>query len=507
MRKHHGKWWSSGHVPRQEFSTGTSAPSASATPIFSFINEDDLQPSTCQAVDLYWFYAGSQGTINLYATNVGVPQPNPSISSPTVISAPPSATRNITVTLGININTSTSVFRWSPVNVPQGWYILNVSLPAQSLNTESDPFYVHTGNDTSCISSFLTSASSLNTPAPKPTSSILPTASTVATVSQSTALSIGTVIGATFGLAIVIGAILMTYIWCKRGRSSKTKRRHAKGGYPNRWKELGSADSRGALRDSQPRPYHQPSNNSMGTAIHSTQSDEGTGAEKSSMHSKLESSALSCEEDVALSTLPVLTHQSSRSRTFAVDRPQSLSSSTTLGLSSQGHSAMPERVPPVRDATSKRRSLDSVAYPPSRSPLSPTANSSPPNRDQRAFVQIPSTRHQDSRLSLQPGSQTTLDAEKQANRQSFGRKRKPVPVYDGEEPTLPSVPPNLPTSPVSQSSTPLEAIFSSSPSPGHYVTRHQSVQESGHSDQMHKGNLGPGDKQLHYLIPDMPMSQ
>lgn len=472
---------------------GTST-TGSPIPVFSFIDDSSLQPLTCQAVYVYWFYTGPKGTINLYASNAGVSQvaSPPPVSSSTVGSSVVDATiPNITVTIATNLDPSVFRFSWSPVNVPQGWYILNASMPTLSYSAQSVPFYVRTSNNTSCIT---TSASSLT----NSTSASL--ASPVRAASQSVGISIGTIIGATFGLVIVVAVIIFAYIWSKRGRK-KSSRPHSKGEYPTRWKELGSADSRAAFRSSQSRPYHPSPNNSLGTVLHLAQSEEGVGAEKSSIHSKLESLAFSCEpEDVALSTLPVLKHQPSRSRTFAVDRPDSSSSSTTLGLSTHSHSPMPERRPSVHDALSKRRSLDAVGYPPTRPTSSPTAHPSQPTRDQRASMQVPTAHRQDSRLSYQPGRPATADAAKQANRQSFGKKRKPVPAYDGEEP------PALPTSPASpSSSSPLETFFSTSPassSIGHYVTRHQSTHEPGHPDPM-----GGGIKPLHYLIPDMPVSQ
>lgn len=370
-------------------------------------------------------------------------------------------------------------FRWSSVNVPQGWYFINASIPSQRYSVQSVPFYVFNGNDTSCISTSTSSVDDSPTSIPSP----------VAASSRPETITIGAIIGASFGLAIVVAVLITAYIWLKRGRGKRID----KSEYPNtthHWKELGSSESRNALRGDQP---YRRSNNSFGTALHSAQSDEGAGADKSSIHSKLESTTLSCEQDVALATLPVLQHQSSRSRTFAVDRHASLSSLTTPGPSSNGHSPTPERRSSVRDTKSNRRSLDSVSYPPTR-----------PNPTQlnRASMQLPNT---DSRSSLPLGS---VEAMKQANRQSIGRKRKPVPIYDEEEPSSPSVPPPLPTSPVSQSSSPLEAFMSASPtasSIGHYVTRNHTIQESGHPDLAR--NLGPGDRPVHYLIPDLPMAQ
>ena len=449
-------------------------------PVLTFIDDDALQAFTCQAINVHWNYTGPSGSINLYTTNVGVPQTSSKGSSSTVNTS----TTNITVTLGTNIDTSNSSFRWGSVDVPEGWYILNASMPAQSYSAQSDPFYVQTGNDTSCISSSTSNSKSAN---PSPHPDIIP---------------IAAIIGASFGLTIVVATMVVAYIFFRKGRPRKSNRRTRKDEYPNSphdWKGLGSVDSEGGLRGSQPRPYHQSPNQSLGTIIHSTQSDEGAEVEKSSIHSKLESTGLSCEEDVALSQLPVLQHQSSRSHTFAVDRPYSSSSSTTLGPSNHGHSSTSDR--PARDGISNRRSLDSMAYPPTRPTLSTEASLSRLNRDPRASMPPSGASYDDSRSSLPPGNPPTVDATKQTNRQSFGRKRKPAPVYDGEEPASPSVPP-LPTSP----SSPFEAFLSASPSAsnsvGHYVSRNHSLLP----DQTYGGNFGPAVKPLHYLIPDMPVS-
>jgi hypothetical protein len=110
-------------------------------------------------------------------------------------------------------------------------------------------------------------------------------------------------------------------------------------------------------------------------------------------------------------------------------------------------------------------------------------------------------------------------ATKQANRQSLGRKRKPVPAYDpNHDPSSPVPPTAFHAPPV-----PSPSLYSSDPSPSpepstvnqsanggggaHYATRSQLGQDQSVPDLTHKSSFGPGGAEgpLHYLIPDMPM--
>jgi len=168
---------------------------------------------------------------------------------------------------------------------------------------------------------------------------------------------------------------------------------------------------------------------------------------------------------VAMSALPVLNRQSSRTRP---DHTYSASSSSSI-VNEFGKSSSARY--------SNQHSIDSSAiYPPS-------------SRESGTQYSLSNTI--DPSFPPPPSS---IGSNKQTRRQSIGKKRKPAPVYKPSE--ADEHEPLSSTSAVlsNQHSTNTEL---SSPSP---FQRQLS----------HKNSFGPGGiegKPLHYLIPDMPLSQ
>ena len=480
-------------------STTSSATDASPTPIFLFLNDNAIQPRTCQSVRIMWFYGGPSATVNLYVTNDGVSQaPAPSLtSSSTSSSSTPSTSRQprptnsaITVTkaIGTNIDLDNFSYNWSSVDVSQGWYILNASVPAwESYSTVSSPFYVFTGSNTSCLSAH--SSSTTNSVSHTPTiasATFAPMITSSAGATQGNGspwdpMPLGAILGASLGGFALLVVIVIFYFWYIKRRRGKSARIHGGGSSPHHWK-LGSADSRGSLRKVGPRSHK--ANDSVGTVIYS---DEAGGVEKSSIESKRDSTVLSHEPEYTVAALPALTH-ASLPRTV-IDRPRSTTSLTSNNLPLDDNELPPRTL--VHHASGN--SVDSMTYPPVRDsfqhiPIQPPA---------------PSTTAQDESVAVP--APITPDPEKKLHRQSTGRKRKPVPIYDGNEDfsTLSSAP----VRPISASAlSPTEAFIAASPLPngvGHYVTRNQSSQEF-RPELAHKNSFGPGVKPLHYILPDMP---
>lgn len=420
------------------------------------------------------------------------------------------------------------------MNVPQGWYIINASMPAQSYSAVSVPFFVHSGPDTSCIAPITTSSTGGGT-SPTTTGAPVPSNIPVAGASHT---NLAAIIGVSIGAVVLVAIILLAWLWLYR-RGKKTK--NSGGNYPSashRWNGLSSTDSRTAFAGigigSKQSKGPQNRSASIGTVLNGG-SEEAVGAEKNSLHSKSDTSPFG-DHGVAL---PVLQNQSPRSRSTAPSRTFSTSSSTlnTTGATefttpSRKHSALPE---------STRHSTDSATYPPNStsshagrnstqfgaydrtsgnnnhtSNLSQSTNTHSHSSHQPLIAPSPVSpqpRYRDSNISV------AMDATKQSNRQSLGKRRKPVPSYDASTELsshMPTVPPSTSPSPIPPSPGP-EGPFApssvgstgplSSGSPAHYATRNQAGKDGSRPELMHKSSFGPAgldNKQLHYLIPDMP---
>ncbi|KDR81203.1 hypothetical protein GALMADRAFT_1358411 [Galerina marginata CBS 339.88] len=123
------------------------------------------QAITCQPVTITWFYSGAVSPLNLIATNAGVSQDDPAPALTSSSESTPSRTSPtarivptgshpvavVTVPMAMDVDPVSSSFQWSSVNITQGWYIVNATMDALGYNSLSSPFFVHTGNDSSCI--------------------------------------------------------------------------------------------------------------------------------------------------------------------------------------------------------------------------------------------------------------------------------------------------------------------------------------------------------------------
>ncbi|KAF4616479.1 hypothetical protein D9613_008699 [Agrocybe pediades] len=545
---------------------------SNATPSPDLIFLQIPQATTCKPLQMMGFYSGSDGTVDLFATNVGVPQDAdpPSTSSirrntftnerraiPTGATPQPTTPINERIVTGLSASVDLS-YTWQEVNVPQGWYIINASIPSRSYFATSDLFYVFTGSDTSCVlsttpTSSSTSSTAISTSSSTSVSTSSPsnTAGSAIVGSASSSTKVGTIAGVCIGafafVIIILTAWFLLYRKAKRTMASGGGNGNGGHGKPAKWNGLSSVDSRTAVvgggKKAFPSPHYQTHSSSKAT-IPVNASQEMLGAEKNSTYSD--------PFGGPAVAMPVL-HQQAAVRTKMGSRTYSASSSTSLGFGNGNeYAAAPARRPSVPDSVTGRRSIDSQnTYPPS--PITPngggrnsTFTAASMSRSQSIST---SHTHQTSALSnfnsnpsstshspssqghllhqsqpsisslhpLAPPSQTTTQdaitpAAKQTNRQSVGpggaKKRKPVPVYDPNEDTRSS-----PFTAGSSSSSPVSSspLPPSSPSPdhaGHYAMRNQAGQDQSQHDLVHKSSFGPGGiegKPLHYLIPDMPM--
>jgi hypothetical protein len=217
-----------------------------------------------------------------------------------------------------------------------------------------------------------------------------------------------------------------------------------------------------------------------------SEDDNILGAEKSGTQLNLKVLNLSEDQGLALSNLPVLHHELSRTKP---DQSYSASSSTS------NLNDFVNKSPSARHSARPSISISSTVYPPSFGIPSRESPQNVVGYDMTSttgapffFDQASASPSPNSARSFQfPSAQTTHASReaKQIHRQSSTRKRKPVPLYDASEDDSPVV-----------TNSPL-ATFS--------VTG-ESV---AFPELSHKGSFGPGGiegKQLHYLIPDMPIT-
>ena len=442
------------------------------------------QPTSCASTTFSWSYNGPNDPLLLQVTNVGVTQdapPSTTTSSSTNSSiataryfersAPtiPISPMNLTVTLVTNYNPSALSYDWNTVNVSQGWYILLAIIRTNPISqTPSLPFFVRTGSNISCLDVTGKTPTPTNTPSASSSLSL----NTSTPVSGTSTSKVPTIVGVSVGMAVLVIGVLIVlwFILTRKRKSNRTSDGYNKYSF-HRWKGL--SDSRGGFdanapkyRSSRSHLVSQPA--SFVTTLGPEFEVGIIGLEKSTD-----------EHGVALSTLPVLQHQSSRSRP---DHTYSASSSSSNVNEFGGKSS-------TRYST--QHSIESSAvYPPS-------------TRESGQYIVAPDvvrshslsttgTRNSfsnsiDPPISPSfplPPSITSREA-KQMHRQSIGKKRKPAPVYQ------PSAD---------------EHISSTSAT---FAPPHSTNTELSFPELSHKGSFGPGGiegKPLHYLIPDMPLS-
>ncbi|KAF8970434.1 hypothetical protein BDZ97DRAFT_1791367 [Flammula alnicola] len=413
------------------------------------------QAITCTSLDISCTRHNTNYVVRAVPT--GVTQPTPLV----------------TALVATNVEPYNMEYTWPAVDIAQGWYILNASMSSMSYSTTSSPFFVHNGTDTSCFTSNSGTSSTSATPTgSQPSSSSpstpLPSISLPQSASSSST-NLGVIIGVSIGAVALVAAVFSLWLCFYRKRNPAVSGGGSHGF--RQWNGLSSTDSRGGLMGHTSKNYaagrsgRYPHAESVGTIpVSASEEAVAIGAEKSSIHSQFgDTSPFDDRPGVALAALPVLQHQSARSKPTGVSRTYSTSSSI-----SNEFGAPPARRPSVPDSITGRQSIDSTTYPPS-SPISSNLRASSqfiPNSITSATMTH--TAHMSASTSSHAG--LAPDATKQANRQSFGaRKRKPVPAYDpNAEPTSPSPVPPLPSS------------------------SSQAGQDQSQPDLHHKSSFGPG---------------
>jgi hypothetical protein len=431
------------------------------------------------------------------------------------------------------IDPSSLSFQWSAVNIASGSYKFEAFMEARNFVQESPAFHVLTGRNTACLQPGSPSTSA--TTSETSTGSVTGTGAPPSQSSGSwvpggsggqskNPINVGSIVG------IVLGVLAMTIIgvgayFFVRNR----RRRELIGGGGKKWNHLNSTDSRGGLIAAAIAPpptrasrrlsvSHRRANHSNGSSSlgHTTKGSQDDIAEKEmgspGYSSRKDSLGSYDSHAMALSTLPSL-HLHNPDHSYDEDdmsspkhRKATYADPTSVGTAIQRSSS---------DARSRSR------------PYLPTIESA--NNSASGTPEGTSFSHNTYEMQS-PSAHNAMNFEgKRVNRQSFGRKRKPVPAYtlESESPPTPNSPSPMPSSP--NSATPLDSQSYEpdylhqpqphsphSPTPGssvgHYSTRGggNGLSRPGTSDGselLHKSSLGLDGKPVHYLMPDLPADQ
>ncbi|KAG6816347.1 hypothetical protein H0H87_006762 [Tephrocybe sp. NHM501043] len=516
-------------------------------PLLLFIGLSDAQLTSCTSTTFSWVYTGPDEPLSIFISNSDVQQDAGSTALPTFTKRSTDDARlharaNIEVTIASSISPNDGSFNVTSVAVPPGRYKLSaIVATSPPYLTNSSTFTVQAGSDTSCLTpSSSTSASSSSSTLPSSTSSsdtatITSNDSSPSGSASSTTVPIGAVTsspvnkgaiagGVAAGAIILIGAVAFYLLFIARNRRNQGHARapaaahvHASKGAPGddiggRWGGLGSVDSHVPLSDPKTQKPHVNTRHRTNGGASQDDNNSYLSRSGSIAHGGYAGSpseekfAGSPSEELVLSTLAY--HSPSSNGHGSPNNGRSYSTSSTTP------SEHPRR---GSQSQARRPSLDFSA-----------------SHAQSPFATPPMT----SPIGLVRSSSTSG--------QNPPRKpaRKPVPSYT-DSPTSPatspmSAMPTFPPSPPTPFADPPPAI---SPS-GHYSTRTEreslksvaskksrssksklrdkdkdtdrsngssanaSTEEVARQELAHKNSFGPGGvegKQLHYLIPDMPV--
>lgn len=486
------------------------------SPILSFDTIGNL--TTCEPATIRWFYAGAPINMTLSVTNIGVTQvslpPAPSTSSTSTSTRAPIENRQlraevVDMVISTKVNPASLTFEWPSVNVTSGSYQFEALIISQNYLKVSDVFYVLQGPNTACLPASSTST----TPSSVPTGG---SPSIPAPVSGASSKPINTsaIVGIVLGVLALIMVVLAVWFFL-RHRKQQRQIGAGKKGSSKKWNALNSTDSRagimaavGANNDKDPRErmrrhsQAQRRNYSQSSSLGPTEetvtgdlSEEKLGASYGSRKNSIAS-----YDSMALAALPSLPHSSEHE---------------AGGRRSKGS------YPDIVGANvARRRSTDAKTR--SQLYLPPIESSNSTISRTSSFGGVSEATH-----PMPPSDPHTPQSDaKRANRQSFGRKRKPVPAYDGEAPASP-----IPASPIPPSPMASEAHLTGSekgyhgspnqqpqlqlrhPQPqnpstvGHYSTRGAAISRPNTTDSselLHKTSFGVEGKPVHYLMPDLP---
>ncbi|KAF8078068.1 hypothetical protein FPV67DRAFT_30162 [Lyophyllum atratum] len=172
--------------------------------------EDPGNATACSSLTFFWTSSpGHPILMTLSIVHWHAPFVSAKASSPLAITTSPSKI------LAVNILSDSHQFIWQTVDVPEGWYVVDLTetVPTSGTSTKSSPFFITEGSDASCrYNSFSASHKPPNL-SHHPTPHHLHPAELV-----------GIVLGVIFGVCVLTLAFLFPRLW-RRSLPSPKKRR------------------------------------------------------------------------------------------------------------------------------------------------------------------------------------------------------------------------------------------------------------------------------------------
>jgi hypothetical protein len=186
---------------------------------------------TCSEVTIQWTYNGttpSTPNYPLVVTNIGVSQSGLSRREVPLVARQSTTTVNTTLAV---VNASTGRFNWPKVNIPQGWYRMDIY--ATSGVIPSNTFNVTNGLDVSCVvaPSQPSVSSSLTSLTPNSTYSLFPSTSSTSSTSVTTSTVIvgnssvkrRAIVGGVVGGVALLTLIAAVALWLSHRRRKRTR--------------------------------------------------------------------------------------------------------------------------------------------------------------------------------------------------------------------------------------------------------------------------------------------
>ncbi|KIJ15088.1 hypothetical protein PAXINDRAFT_169290 [Paxillus involutus ATCC 200175] len=459
-------------------SSGSPASPSSSPGNFSFGIIQNM--TTCTSGSIKWYYSGGQVELLLSATNTNVHQDN---FDPR-FKARQTTAGQTTNQLLVDTNATSLSWAWPSVNLPQGWYEIQGSIPNFS-SVSSQPFFIANGSDVSCL---------INT-SPQ-SSAALPSASISASASTDlSASNVASIVGGVVGAVIALIVLVAVFLWFYRRRRSSV-RGVSMGRKGGRWGSLNSRGSNagGSIRQLTNNHFHGHSESAggmlqdvAGGKTSATTTPSGSDEDVTTGEEKLVSPTSPGINPFEILDTPVRYNR--RASIYSLQSPTAVAESSqtrtnSVRTSNQNLEQQAHRIRSSMESSLYLRTerLSMPIIPPTALPRTPTSSSAGRSRDEyppSPVVPSPVNRS----VSTGAGSITRRTA------------RKPVPQYDPAELGADSA------STVPDTVSVFTAAAESSHSHGTGVGT-----EHAPSELSHKASFGNG-RPVHYLIPDMPAPQ
>lgn len=466
-----GRQVQTGPGPQQISTTSTSAPEPTpSTPLTYLIINTPSQLSTCQSATVAWTYTGPvPADLTLGVTDINVDQ-----------SKAPSTPPGIIQIWSSSLDAASQSWTWPQVNVSSGYYIIEGAVLGSS--AQSQPFFVASGSDTSCVPQ---SSSSISTPTTSSTTSSISSPSSPASSSDPATGStkktnVGAIAGGVIGGVIILAVGLAALLLLRKNKRASRSRRATNVG----WGGLKSTDSQDPFSGGGQAPGHSSSGGNHGPteSMGGILNDSGPAAADNSqedLYSIVDEKGSPTSPSVLGNAdfVPPLPYNNRRASVTSSINNQATNYSrprTSSVRNSNNSIPLADTQPPSRS----RASVDIADYARSASLPGMSRPTVSPRKPEFSSAEM-----------IPMGRSTSSNSALGARRAS----RKPVPQYDASELEGHS----------SSSNVELPSFdFESSQISGDSPVR-PGGSDGPFGGLNHKSSFGDA-KQMHYLIPDMP---